>query len=158
MGAEVSLQDIDIAHRVSMRRERGGPKPVICKFVRRLAKGNVMEVRQRVGEVNPTSICLSTDTELRGVKIFDHLTSTKQKLLFEAKKLKDRDHYRFCWAKHSVIHLRKDEGSRAIKITDMVLASFAHNEFRPHRFAQNERKLKLVAKVYAQNESCVMLK
>ena len=67
MRAEVSLQDIDIAHRVSMRREREGPKPVICKFVRRLAKGNVMEVRQRVAEVNPTSICLSTDTELRGV-------------------------------------------------------------------------------------------
>ena len=41
MGAEVSLQDIDIAHRVSTRHERDGPKPVICKFVRRLAKGKL---------------------------------------------------------------------------------------------------------------------
>jgi len=48
------LQDIDIAHRVSTRRERNGPKPVICKFVRRLAKGKVMEVRKRAAEVNPT--------------------------------------------------------------------------------------------------------
>lgn len=59
MGAEVSLQDIDIAHRVSTRRERDGPKPVICKFVRRLAKGKVMEVRKRAAEVNPRSIGLS---------------------------------------------------------------------------------------------------
>ena len=41
MGAEVSLQDIDIAYRVSTRLERDGPKPVICKFVRRLAKGKL---------------------------------------------------------------------------------------------------------------------
>ena len=87
MGADVSLQDIDIVHRVSTRRERDGPKPVICKFVRRLAKGKVMEVRKRAAEVNPTSIGLSADTELNGVRIFDHLTPKKQKLLFEAKKL-----------------------------------------------------------------------
>jgi len=120
MGAEVSLPDIDIPHRVSTRRERNGPKPVICKFVRRMAKGKVMEVCKRGAEVNPTSIGLSADTELNGVRIFDHLTPKKQKLLFEAKKLKERDHYRFCWAKNSVIYLKKDEGSRAIKIMDMA--------------------------------------
>ena len=119
MGAEVSLQDIDIAHRVLTRRESDGPKSVICKFVRRLAKGKVMEVRKPAAEVNPTSIGLSADTELRRVRIFDHLTPKKQKLLFEAKKLTERDHYRFCWAKNSVIYLKKDEGSRAIKITDV---------------------------------------
>ena len=119
MGAELSLQDIAIAHRVLTTRESDGPKPVICKFVRRLAKGKVMEVRKQAAEVNPTSIGLSADTELRRVRIFDHLTPKKQKLLFEAKKLKERDHYRFCWAKNSVIYLKKDEGSRAIKITDV---------------------------------------
>ena len=61
MGAEVSLQDIDIAHRVLTRPESDGPKPVICKFVRRLAKGKVMEVRKQAAEVNPTSIRLSAD-------------------------------------------------------------------------------------------------
>ena len=110
------MQDIDIAHRVLTRRESDGPKPVICKFVRRLAKG---KVRKQAAEVNPTSIGLSADTKLRRVKIFDHLTPKKQKLLFEAKKLTERDHYRFFWAKNSVIYLKKDEGSRAIKITDV---------------------------------------
>ena len=93
------------------------PNLVICKFVRRLVK--VMEVCQRAAEVNPTSMSLSADTKLRGIQIFDHLTPKKQKLLFEAKKLKGHDHYRFYWAKNSVIYLKKDGGSCMIKITDM---------------------------------------
>ena len=56
MGAEVSLQDIDTAHRILTRRESDGPKPVICKFVRQLVKGKVMEIRKQAAEVNPTSI------------------------------------------------------------------------------------------------------
>ena len=59
MGAEVSLQDIDIAHRVLTRCESDGPKPVICKFVRQICQ--VMEVRKQAAEVNPTSIRLSAD-------------------------------------------------------------------------------------------------
>ena len=93
MGAEVSILDIDLAHRVSTRKESEVPKPVICKFVRRLAKGKVMEVRQRASQVNPTSIGLSTDNELGGVRIFDHPTPKRQNLLFEAKKFKERNHY-----------------------------------------------------------------
>ena len=50
-----------------MRRERDGPKPIICKFVRGLTKGKVTEVCQRVAEVNPTSIGWSADTELGGI-------------------------------------------------------------------------------------------
>ena len=85
MGAEVSILDIDIAHRVSTRNESEGPKPVVRKFVRRYTKGKVVEVRQRAFQVNPTSISLSAESELGGARIFDHLTPKKQNLLFEAK-------------------------------------------------------------------------
>ena len=118
MGAEVSILDIDIAHRASTRNESQGPKPVVCKFVRRLAKGKVMEVRQRASQVNPTSIGLYAESELRRARIFDHLTPKKQNVLFEAKKFKERNHYQFCWAKNSTIYLRKDESSRVTKISD----------------------------------------
>ena len=118
MGAEVSIFDIDIAHCVSTRNKSEGPKPVVHKFVRRLAKGKVMEVRQRASQVNLTSIGLSADSELRGARIFDHLTPKKQNLLFEVKKFKEQNHYQFCWAKNSTIYLRKDESSRVIKISD----------------------------------------
>ena len=59
MGAEVFLSDIDIAHRVPSRQQNGAPKPIICKFVRRLAKASVMETRQSASQVNPSNIgCL----------------------------------------------------------------------------------------------------
>ena len=39
MGASVSLNDIDIAHRVPLRDStREGPKLIVCKFTRRLAR------------------------------------------------------------------------------------------------------------------------
>ena len=65
MEAEVSILDIDITHRVSTRNKSEGPKPVVCKFVRCLAKGKViscyLEVRQRASQVNPTGIGLCAD-------------------------------------------------------------------------------------------------
>ena len=118
MRAEVSILDIDIAHRVSTRNESEGPKPVVCKLVRRLAKRKVMGVRQRASQVNSTSIGLSAENELGRARIFDHLTLKKQNLLFETKKFKVRDHYQFFWAKNCTIYLRKDESSRVIKISD----------------------------------------
>ena len=72
MGAEVFLSDIDIAHRVPSRQQNGAPKPVICKFVRRLAKASVMETRQSASQVNPSNIGLSADSVLDRVRIFDH--------------------------------------------------------------------------------------
>ena len=72
MGGEVSILDINIAHRVSTRNEREGPKPVVRKFVRHYTKGKVVEVRQRAFQVNPTSISLSAESELGGARIFDH--------------------------------------------------------------------------------------
>ena len=36
MGAVVSLQDLDVAHRVSRRDQGGSPKSIIWKFIRRL--------------------------------------------------------------------------------------------------------------------------
>lgn len=118
MGTEVSISDIDLAHRVSSRNEDEGPRPVVCKFVRCLAKGKVMEARQHPSQVYPTSIGLPADIKLSGIRIFDHLTPGKQNLLFEAKKFKEHNHCCFCWVKNSTIYLRKDERSCAIKITD----------------------------------------
>ena len=73
MGAEVFLSDIDIAHRVPSRQQNGAPKPIICKFVRRLAKASVMETRQSASQVNPSNSGLSANGVLDRVRIFDHL-------------------------------------------------------------------------------------
>jgi len=60
----LSLSDTDVVHCISTGHERGGPKPVICKFIRCLAKGKVMEARQCASEAYPTSIGLSAENSL----------------------------------------------------------------------------------------------
>ena len=72
LGAEVFL--LEIAYRTPLRQQNGAPKPIICKFVRRLAKASVMETRQSASQVNPSNIGLSADSILDRLKIFDHLT------------------------------------------------------------------------------------
>ena len=64
----------DIAHRAPARQQNGAPKPIICKFVRHLAKASVVETRQSASQVNPSNIGLSADSVLDRLKIFDHLT------------------------------------------------------------------------------------
>ena len=91
MGAEVFPSDIDIIHRVPSRQQNGAPKPIICKFVRRLAKASVMETRQSAPQVNPSNIGLSADSVLDRVRIFDHLIPKKQHLLFEAERFKEQN-------------------------------------------------------------------
>ena len=43
MGVTAESHDIDIAHRVPKRNVSDGPRPIICKFVRRLVRSEVMQ-------------------------------------------------------------------------------------------------------------------
>lgn len=106
IGAEVNLNDIDIAHRVPSRRRNqdNKPNPIVCKFVRRLSKEGVMRLRKEAIKVNPS------------VRIFDHLTPKNQKILYEAKAFKEANSYEYCWTKNSRVYLRKNATSRAIRI------------------------------------------
>ena len=69
----MSILDIDTAHRVPNRSDRG-PKPIICKFVRRLAKERVMEYLKDANHVDPSAIGLPEQASVAAVRIFDHLT------------------------------------------------------------------------------------
>ncbi|XP_068712013.1 uncharacterized protein [Montipora foliosa] len=75
MGAEVTLTDIDIAHRVKPRISSNRPKTIICKFTRRLAREEVMKRRTAISLVQ---IGLSDDVVLTNAKIVDHLTPSAQ--------------------------------------------------------------------------------
>ena len=110
--SELTGQDIDIAHRVQSRSDIG-PKQIICKFVRRLAKENVMNHRR---EVESISLGYSSETSLEQAKISDHLTPRLQHLLSEANKFKTAHQFQYCWAKNGQILLRKTHESRVIKL------------------------------------------
>ena len=95
MGSAVSIQDIDTAHRVPTRNTgNGGPRPIICRFIRRLSKDNVLNQRRNASRVDPSAVGFSEDAyvSLSAVRIFAHLTPRMQKVLFEAKRFKEQFH------------------------------------------------------------------
>lgn len=117
IGVEVKPYDIDISHRITPRHAtEGRPKPIICKFTRRITREQVMVSRKEVSKISPTSIGLPENVSMEHAGILDHLTPRLQGLLSEAKKFKERFNYAFCWAKNSKVWLRKNEGSRPIAI------------------------------------------
>ena len=66
---ETASHDIDIAQRVKFRRGIG-PKPIICKFVRRLAKENVVNRRREVERISPSILGYYSETPLAQAKIY----------------------------------------------------------------------------------------
>ena len=119
MGANVSINDlhVDITHRVSTRSAtREGPKPIVCKFTRRLTRNEVMSLRKEACEINPEEIGLPQAEEMTNVRLVDHLTPRLQLLYADAKDFKSRYNFEFCWAKNATIFLRTSTNDRALKI------------------------------------------
>ena len=54
--ANVTLQDIDIAHRVPSRSQSDRPNPIICKFTRRLAKAAVMSKKKETRKLTAADL------------------------------------------------------------------------------------------------------
>ena len=135
MGAEVFLSDIDIAHRVPSRQQNGDPKPVICKFARRLAKATVMETRQSASQVNPSNISLSAESVLDRVRIFDHLTPKNKTCCLKRRDLKNKTNTASAGPRiPRFIYARVRVPLRPIKITDIgslqrLVSDTWHNQF-----------------------------
>lgn len=131
-GIDISSQDIDIAHRVPTRNAIPGPKPVICKFTRRIAKEQAMKGRKDACKVRAVDIGLPAESSMEGVKIFDHLTPKVQQLLVDVKKFQNRNGFMFCWSKNFIVYLRQSDTSRPIPIkSPQDLEAFAQQEGLP---------------------------
>ena len=77
----VSINDIDIAHRVRTRRtDEDRSKPIVCKLIRRLTKEDVMNRRHEIPNIGPTSLGLQAGFVMSIIKIFDHLTPNLQEV------------------------------------------------------------------------------
>ena len=92
---QVSLNDIDTAHRVPSR--LASNRPNICKFERRLAREKVMAARREVSNLNADDLGFSGEVDVSHINLYDHLTPRLQELLFESKKFKDANSYKYCW-------------------------------------------------------------
>ena len=109
---DVSMQDIDIAHRDPARKASIRPSPIICKFVRRQVKERVMAARKEVSKVTPSQLGYGVEVSLLRLGIYDHLSPLNQALLTEAKKVQQAKGFKFCWAKQGSIFLRMTDTSR----------------------------------------------
>ena len=116
MGVEVKSHDIDIAHRIPSRNSLAGPRPIICKFVRRLVRNQIIAARKEASKVKPEAIDLPPNADLSRVLIVEHLTPNVQNLLFETKRYQKQHNFKFCWVRNFNIYLRKTEDSDQISI------------------------------------------
>ena len=119
IGANISISDIDIAHRIQPRNSNRGQQqqPIICKFVRRIAREQVMAVRNNANQLTADNLGLSSSIEIGRIAIFCHLTPRLQELLHLAKIHQTNYSYKYCWAKESAVFLRQTDSSRAINYT-----------------------------------------
>ena len=79
---EVSLSNIDTAHRVPSHVASNRLNATICKFVRWLARGKVMAARRGVSFLNAEDLGFSGAVDVSQINLYDHLTPRLQELLF----------------------------------------------------------------------------
>jgi len=79
VGVEIHPYDLDIAHRVPPRNTSDGrPKPIICKFTRRITRKSVMIARREVNKIVPIDIGLREGSSFQHAAIYDHLSPRLQ--------------------------------------------------------------------------------
>ncbi|CAH3193103.1 unnamed protein product [Porites evermanni] len=85
LGVDVSISEIDIAHRVSQRDTSTGngnrrqPNPIICKFTRRMTRDTVLASRGNASRLT-TDLDLPSTVEIDRIAIYSHLTPRLQEL------------------------------------------------------------------------------
>ena len=118
-GVDISISDIDIAHRVQSRNSRRGQRnqPIICKFVRRMTRDKVVKARKNANGLNANDLGLLSSVKIGRIPILYHLTPRLQELLHLAKIHQTNYNYKYCWAKESTIFLRKTDIARVIRLS-----------------------------------------
>ena len=118
LGVDVSISEIDIAHRVPQRDTSTGngnrrqPNPIICKFTRRMTRNTVLASRGNASRLTTEDLDLPSTAEINRIAIYSHLTPRLQELLHSAKAHQNTYDYKWCWAKGAAIFLRKTDSSR----------------------------------------------
>lgn len=104
IGADITMQDINIAHQVPAKSAQASrPYPIIKK---------IMSARRATKNGVAADLDLTRSTTFG---IYDHLISRLQDLLYKAKCFKTTNDYKCCWTKNSTIYLRQNDTSRVIK-------------------------------------------
>ena len=115
MNASELYDDIDVAHRLSNKRNSG----IIIKFISRKSRDKFFNRRSLLKEKEVKDLGDNfTDLDEAHKKIFinESLTKTNRNLLINARQRCKEYNYKFCWSTNGVIFVREDESSKVIKI------------------------------------------
>jgi len=105
LGVDVSIWEIDIAHRVPQRDASTGngnrrqPNLIICKFTRRTTQDTVLASRGNASRLTTEDLDLLSNAEINRIAIYSHLRPRLQELLHSAKVHQNTYNYKWCWAK-----------------------------------------------------------
>ena len=120
LGVDVSISEIDIAHRVPQRDTSTDncnlrqPNPIICKFTRRMTRDTVLASRGNPSRLTTEDLDLPSTAEINQ-SIYSHLTPRLQELLHSAKAHQNTYNYKWSWAKGAAIFLCKTDSSMTIR-------------------------------------------
>ena len=118
---DVSLQDIDMAHRVPSTKPLQNSNPIICKFTQRLAKKKIMASQKySLNSITLEQIGIEmTSPSATRISMFHHLTPRLQNLLYEDKRFKTMNGFKFCWARNNQVYLRKSDNAGLICVNTL---------------------------------------
>lgn len=125
LGNDISVYDIDIAHRVPQRNaaidngRRRQPNAIVCKFTRRMARDKVLASGRNTSQLTLEALGFSPTAEINRIRIYSHLTPRLQELLYAAKAHQNMHSYKWCWSKGVAIFLRKTDTSTAIGLESL---------------------------------------
>ena len=74
MRENISIQDIDTARRFPQRNNAGNPKPIVCRFVRRLVKESLMSHWKEISDVTPAAVGLPKGSSLSSASLRSSFT------------------------------------------------------------------------------------
>ena len=116
IGVDVSISDIDIAHRVPQQNttnsnglQRRQPNSIILKFTRRLVHDKVLAARNNTSQLTVYNLELPSSATVDRIAIHSHLMPRLQKLLHDAKNHQGTYHYKWCWAKGAAMFLQRTD-------------------------------------------------
>uniref|UniRef100_A0A1Y1LGC7 FP protein C-terminal domain-containing protein n=1 Tax=Photinus pyralis TaxID=7054 RepID=A0A1Y1LGC7_PHOPY len=111
LSVPVSKNAIDICHR--LRTQAHKPSPILCKFVNRYVKEEIIARRKVKRNLSTSDIGMTSgDT----IYVNENLTSCRRKLLFRARQTQKEIGFKFLWTKNGFIYARKDEKSPITEI------------------------------------------
>uniref|UniRef100_A0A8D8Z9A5 FP protein C-terminal domain-containing protein n=2 Tax=Cacopsylla melanoneura TaxID=428564 RepID=A0A8D8Z9A5_9HEMI len=111
----IENKDIDVIHRIPTR-STTAPEPIVVQFLTRKMRDNIVQ-KAKTSRISTKDLKMNC-TE-RPIFINEHLTPLRKQILFEARKLKTDQNYKFLWVKGCKIFIRKTETSPVIQLNCM---------------------------------------